>query len=175
MMYKRILVGVVAIAATLACTDQKAQDEAAVLETISGYLTALDTGDFSTAHSLLASSIQARLPHDQYVHAHESMTPPEVKKAPPTNITYGELSVSPYRALVPVSLSITDPGVVGMVRAMQSQSGTVVEGLEGEGNPAGDSIEMDVEYELVKEDGGWRVVLNEGAVALEEQAIANAN
>lgn len=158
------------VATCLACGSQQAQDEKIVMETISGYLGALDTGDFSKAHSLLATSIQARLPHDAYVSAHETSTPPEVRNAGPTEITYGETSVSPYRATVQVSMSITDPAIVAMIQGMQQQNN--VQGLE-DTNVGSDSIDIENEYELVKEESGWRVVLNEGAVALEEQAIAN--
>ena len=160
------------VATCLACGSQQAQDEKAVLETISSYLDALDTGDFSKSHSLLASSIQARLPHDAYVEAHETSTPPEVRSAGPTKITYGETSVSPYRATVQVSMSITDPALVAMIQGMQQQND--VQGLENS-NVGSDSIDIENEYELVKEESGWRVVLNEGAVALEEQAISNPN
>lgn len=157
------------VAACLACGGQQANDEKAVMAAISGYLEALDSGDFSTAHSLLASSIQARLPYDSYVRAHESSTPPEVKNAPPTKITYGEPSVSPYRATVPVAMSITDPAVVAMVQQLQQQNNT--QGLDGA--VGSESIDIENEYELIKEDSGWRVVLNEGAIALEEQAISS--
>ena len=167
---KPTLIGALSIAVCLACGDQQAADQEAVLETISAYLEALDRADYSAAHSMLASSIQARLPHDAYVDAHESLTPPSVKNASPTQITYGAPSVSPYRALVPVSMSVTAPAVVALVQGMQ-QRGPV----EGDQRIGKNSIDLDSEYELIREESGWRVVLNEGAVALEEQAIANAN
>ena len=54
------LIAVATLSVAAGCADQGSSDEAEVLKVIADYLGALDAGDFSTSHSLLASSVVRR-------------------------------------------------------------------------------------------------------------------
>ena len=137
--------------ALLACAPAS-NDEAEIRATVDRYLSPYNGGDPAEAYGALSQLTASQLNREAYIKAGEmSRVDPDLYK---TRIE--ALDLRRYQATVDVVIEISDPAVVGLM-GMQT-----------------DSYDMEISYDLVHEDDGWRVALRPEQLAFERSRLVGA-
>ena len=149
-------IALVIVLALAACGPSVEQREAEVRERVEALLKAFDERDFATAHSMLSAADRERHPRDRYVARHAGAT--DLLRGAKLSYTIRSVELTGDRAHVVVTYEIP----LELLRMMRS-----VVGASPIGVVEGTTVER--EFNLAREEDGWRVVLSELESSMEEQ------
>ncbi len=141
--------------ALAACGPSVEEREAEVRETVESWLEAFDERDFATAHSMLSAADRARHPRDAYVARHAGTT--DLLRGAKLSHTIRSVELRGDRAHIVVAYEIP----AELVRTIRSLGGASAFGVV-------EDTTAEREFNLAREEDGWRVVLSEQESRMEE-------
>jgi len=148
-------IALVAVLALTACSPSIEDQAVEVREMVEALLKAFDERDFATAHTMLSAADRVRHPRDRYVARHTGAT--DLLRGAKLSHTIDSVELTGDRAHVVATYELPAE-LMRRIRVLGGASPFL---------PAEDTT-LEREFDLVREDDGWRVVLSERERTMEE-------